>query len=515
MKPSITRRDFLNGAALALAAGATLSPRDLLAIEHAAVAPNPIGPDYYPPKLTGMRGSHDGSFEVSHALAWGGQKPSTYTTLDETYDLIIVGGGISGLTSAYLYRQQAGANKKILILDNHDDFGGHAKRNEFELDGRTFLGVGGSVNLEQMSFSDTVHRVLKEIGVDLEKLDAAREPDYMLSGLDAGYGLFLNGKQFGKDQVSHGKWPMAFLGSGDLEGLLGSLDLPAEEKKKLVGLADGERDLLDELSLSETLEYLDKTTYSDFLRTHAGLSENTIRLFEPMAQVYIGTGPDTISVMEGFLIGYPGMKSVGLTGSMVSKLYRYFLGSTHFPIFPDGNASVARMMVRRLLPEVAPGKTMEDVLDARFDYTKLDRSDSDLRLRLNSTVVNARNVDPAAFIKKEIGGAHGALVTAVSPIAFKQALGMVRRGGTVALNGLPPGDFPLSIFDTVLNGITVRGSIVGTRLDLQEALDFAAEGKVHATVTTDTLENINDIFARMHHGEIEGRIVIDFEGGAQ
>ncbi|RJG52137.1 zinc-dependent alcohol dehydrogenase, partial [Sphingobium terrigena] len=153
-----------------------------------------------------------------------------------------------------------------------------------------------------------------------------------------------------------------------------------------------------------------------------------------------------------------------------------------------------------------------------LNVVAVDIDDAKLALaeRLGADLsVNARNVDPAAFIKKEIGGAHGALVTAVSPIAFKQALGMVRRGGTVALNGLPPGDFPLSIFDTVLNGITVRGSIVGTRLDLQEALDFAAEGKVHATVTTDTLENINDIFARMHHGEIEGRIVIDFEGGAQ
>ena len=129
--------------------------------------------------------------------------------------------------------------------------------------------------------------------------------------------------------------------------------------------------------------------------------------------------------------------------------------------------------------------------------------------------VDARNADPAAFIKKEVGGVHGALVTAVSPIAFQQALGMVRRGGTVALNGLPAGDFPLSIFDTVLNGITVRGSIVGTRLDLQEALDFAAAGKVQATVTTDKLENINDVFARMHHGDIEGRVVIDFEGAAQ
>lgn len=105
---------------------------------------------------------------------------------------------------------------------------------------------------------------------------------------------------------------------------------------------------------------------------------------------------------------------------------------------------------------------------------------------------------------------HGVLVTAVSAKAFEQALGMARRGGTVALNGLPPGEFSLSIFDMVLNGTTVRGSIVGTRLDLQEALDFAGQGKVHATVASEPLENINDIFARMHRGQIEGRIVLDF-----
>jgi propanol-preferring alcohol dehydrogenase len=127
-----------------------------------------------------------------------------------------------------------------------------------------------------------------------------------------------------------------------------------------------------------------------------------------------------------------------------------------------------------------------------------------------SLVVNARKDDPIAFVKKEVGGAQGVLVTAVSPKAFEQALGMVGRGGTVSLNGLPPGDFPLSIFDTVLNGVTVRGSIVGTRLDLQEALNFAGEGKVKATIATDRLENINDIFARMHKGDIQGRVVIDF-----
>lgn len=124
--------------------------------------------------------------------------------------------------------------------------------------------------------------------------------------------------------------------------------------------------------------------------------------------------------------------------------------------------------------------------------------------------VNARETDPAAFVRKSIGGAQGVLVTAVSTRAFAQAMGMTRRGGTIALNGLPPGDFPLPIFDTVLNGITVRGSIVGTRLDLQEALDFAALGKVRAIYETASLESINAVFDRMRAGTIEGRIVLDF-----
>jgi propanol-preferring alcohol dehydrogenase len=149
-----------------------------------------------------------------------------------------------------------------------------------------------------------------------------------------------------------------------------------------------------------------------------------------------------------------------------------------------------------------------------LNVVAVDIDDAKLALakRLGAAVtVNALTTDPAAFIQKELGGTQGVLVTAVSPKAFQQALGMVRRGGTVSLNGLPPGDFPLSIFDTVLKGITVRGSIVGTRLDLQEALDFAALGKVRATVQTDRLEHINDVFARMRKGDIEGRVVLDFE----
>ena len=147
-----------------------------------------------------------------------------------------------------------------------------------------------------------------------------------------------------------------------------------------------------------------------------------------------------------------------------------------------------------------------------LNVAAVDVDEDKLRLarQLGALVtVNAATTDPAAYLKKEIGGAHGALVTAVSPKAFEQAIGMVRRGGTVSLNGLPPGQFPLDIFGMVLNGITVRGSIVGTRLDLAEALAFAEQAKVAATVTSDCLDNINDIFARMHAGRIEGRVVLD------
>ncbi|WER47946.1 alcohol dehydrogenase AdhP [Cupriavidus sp. WKF15] len=143
-----------------------------------------------------------------------------------------------------------------------------------------------------------------------------------------------------------------------------------------------------------------------------------------------------------------------------------------------------------------------------IDDTKLE-----LARRLGAEVaVNARDTDPAAWLQKEIGGAHGVLVTAVSPKAFSQAIGMVRRGGTIALNGLPPGDFGTPIFDVVLKGITIRGSIVGTRSDLQESLDFAAHGDVKATVSTAKLEDVNDVLNRLREGRVEGRVVLDLAG---
>ena len=127
-----------------------------------------------------------------------------------------------------------------------------------------------------------------------------------------------------------------------------------------------------------------------------------------------------------------------------------------------------------------------------------------------SLTINARREDPATVIQRDIGGAHGVVVTAVSNSAFGQAIDMARRGGTISLVGLPPGDFPTPIFDVVLKGLHITGSIVGTRADLQEALDFAGEGLVKATIHGDKLENINQVLDQMRAGQIEGRVVLEF-----
>jgi len=140
-----------------------------------------------------------------------------------------------------------------------------------------------------------------------------------------------------------------------------------------------------------------------------------------------------------------------------------------------------------------------DVADDKLDLAKKLGAD---------ITVNALHHNPGEFLKKEVGGMHGALITAVSPIAFRQGLETLRRKGTIALNGLPKGSFDLPIFDTVLNRITVRGSIVGTRKDLQEAIEFANEGKVRATVTEAKLEDINEVFDDMRAAKIQGRVVL-------
>ncbi len=147
----------------------------------------------------------------------------------------------------------------------------------------------------------------------------------------------------------------------------------------------------------------------------------------------------------------------------------------------------------------------------RVAAVDVDDSKLDLARKHGAEVtVNAASQDPAAVIQEQTGGAHGVLVTAVHPKAFGQALGVARRGATIVFNGLPPGDFPADIFDIVLRAITIRGSIVGTRQDMVEALDFYARGEIHPTIKVESLDEINDIFERMEKGKIDGRIVLRY-----
>jgi spermidine dehydrogenase len=163
MATRVKRRDFLNGMVIGAGAG-LLAPLELLAQRGPMPLTPPLPSTYYPPTLTGMRGSHKGSFEVAHALAWRGEKPAAYQALDEHYDLLVVGAGMSGLAAAWFYQKKMGPDARILVLDNHDDFGGHAKRNEFHQDGRMLLSLGGAHNLENPgSYSEVASGLLADL----------------------------------------------------------------------------------------------------------------------------------------------------------------------------------------------------------------------------------------------------------------------------------------------------------------------------------------------------------------
>jgi spermidine dehydrogenase len=321
-----------------------------------------------------------------------GQRPREYVRVDDEYDLVVVGGGISGLAAAYLYRKQMGAKAKILVLDNHDDFGGHAKRNEFDVDGKMLLGFGGSVNLEQAAMGPAAYQLLEEIGVDFKALQDAGASDYLLFNAAAPFGIYLNADQYGKDQIVAGPWGEAMAGAGEYRAMIESLNLSADDKARLLSLIAGNKDYLADTPLQDKDHYLRSTSYASFLRDRVGLSPAGCRLTEPYVSAIFGVGIENVSIMEALGLGAPGLHALGLPDSVTQPDTEEDPAAYRSPIFPDGNASVARLLVRKLIPEVAPGNSMQDVVTARFDYSQLDRASSPVRLRLNSTVVNVANL---------------------------------------------------------------------------------------------------------------------------
>ena len=221
--------------------------------------------------------------------------------------------------------------------------------------------------------------------VPFEKLEKAVHPDYLLSNASAPSGIYLSEEEYDRRRIVVGHWSRVWGGDEDSAGLIDDLGMSEGETRKLRELARGQRDFLDGLSSKERLEYVRSTSYATFLSERVGLSRAAARVFAPTRRALFGVGIESVSVREGVLTGTPGPN--GLTGQPAGPWQPDLYSDLRFPMFPDGNASVARLFVRRLIPAVAPGNSMQDLVTARFDYSALDREDLAVRIRLNSTVV--------------------------------------------------------------------------------------------------------------------------------
>jgi spermidine dehydrogenase len=398
MTRRVTRRDFLNGVAVG-AGGLLLSPGALSKSaadnSHASGVTNT---SYYPPTLTGMRGSHEGSFEVAHALAWRGQKPAHYQSTNEHYDLVVVGAGMSGLAAAWFYQNRMGPEAKILVLDNHDDFGGHAKRNEFHQGGRMMLSLGGAQNLEAPGgYSKEASSLMVDIGIDddfVASMGANTPPDQFLAGdMTAPNGISLPGPD-GHTTLA-GNWVATMFGGEGYENHVRTLPVSRSEQDKFIDFFGGKRDFLDDLSLSETWEYINTVSYNRFLLDRVKLDETSLPVMNAMLAHLTGMSGWNLSVLEGITQGGPGIKSLGWLARTSASIAGAFIDSLlNVKMFPDGNASVARLIVQKLVPGVAPNmQGPDDVAIARFNYDALDRDNQSTRIRLNSTVVGAREID--------------------------------------------------------------------------------------------------------------------------
>ena len=399
MTKQIKRRDFVSGVAIGagglLLAGCTDDHPVSFANEVPRGGLAPSSGSYYPPTLTGMRGSHDGSYEVAHALSWGGEKPADYQLLEEHYDLVVVGAGMSGLAAAHFYREKMGPEARILILDNHDDFGGHAKRNEFHRDGRMMVSLGGAQNIESVTgYSDAATKLIEDIGLNedfLNFMDVSTSENLALVGnFDANNGVALPGSQ--DHFIYAGNWNAVMFGGEGYEQVLESLPLPSDEREKLITFWGGNRDFLEGLSLSEKWEYLNTVSYNQFLIDKVGLLPTTVPILNAIILHLSGMTGWNLTVGEALLGGASGIKSLGWLGKATAAAGGAFIDRLlKIRMFPDGNASVARLLVQKLIPTVAPEVTGPDsIVGARFNYEALDEAGNDTRLRLNSTAVGIR-----------------------------------------------------------------------------------------------------------------------------
>ncbi len=407
MHRNITRRDFVSGVGVAV--GATLiAPRRLSAREGAPYVSREQ--EYYPPARTGMRGSHPGSFEVAHALRDG----NTWTDAAKTgehYELVVVGGGLSGLSAAYFFLTSAGPGARVLVLENHDDFGGHAKRNEMTYRGRTLMLNGGTSYLESVRQYSTVSRtLLAAIGIDVESALATSDEGmgfYRSLGLDPA--TFFAKEVFGEDRLVKGR------GSRGSAEWLAETPLSPDARRDIARLYDdgANPDYMPGLSDVDKKERLARISYRDFLLDLAKVHPDVIPFFDDRPKGSFCVGIDGHPALYGWAQGYPGFQGMNLEPLPRVSPLSHIGGGQHGResewndgvdlYLPDGNATVARLLVRAMIPDALPGTSLEQSMTSRLAYDRIDREGSDARIRLNSTVVSVQHLgDPDAAREVEI-----------------------------------------------------------------------------------------------------------------
>ncbi len=391
MNRRITRRDFLNGVAVSIGALGLGGVPDFAAPvqdQPPAGAAHARGKAarFYPPALTGLRGSQPGCYDVAHSLRDGTFWEDAGTPVDtgETYDLIVVGAGISGLAAAYFYRKQAGKNARILILDNHDDFGGHARRNEFRVGNRFLLSNGGTQSMESPSqYSEVAKSVLRDLGIETKIFYKAYDQK-LYSHL--GTACFFDQPTFTRDRLVCG------LGSLPWERFLRKSPLPEKVRKEILRLYTEKKDYLPGLSREEKHARLKKISYANFLTEICQADPAVLPFFQTYTHDLFAVGIDAISAEACYRNpdDYGAYQYAGFDGLGLERDHEMEKEEPYIFHFPDGNASIARLLVRSLIPACIPGHTMEDVVSVRADYSRLDQEPSAVKIRLNSTVVRAR-----------------------------------------------------------------------------------------------------------------------------